>query len=26
VMAVRVWWPAALVVVGVWVVVRALRS
>jgi hypothetical protein len=26
VMAVRVWWPAALVVVGGWVVVRALRS
>jgi hypothetical protein len=26
VMAVRTWWPAALIVVGVWVVVRALRS
>jgi hypothetical protein len=26
IMAARTWWPAALVVVGVWVVVRALRS
>jgi LiaI-LiaF-like transmembrane region len=26
VMALRTWWPAALVVVGVWVVIRALRS
>lgn len=26
VMAVRTWWPAALVVVGVWLLVRALRS
>ncbi|HVN32712.1 MAG TPA: hypothetical protein VMT45_12080 [Thermoanaerobaculaceae bacterium] len=25
-MAVRTWWPAALVVVGVWVVIRAMRS
>ena len=26
VMAVRTWWPAALVVVGVWILARALRS